>query len=529
MDKQPLALCLWNPMLPKPLVMWRSNSECRCVWGVDLLRKAKEVITYDFSCVLDTFRLYKFRKLPHVIDIQTAKRLCTGKPRSEFKSGHEPWGIVEFLGEHISQESRKWLRAFVKLESLDSPTSEILHNVMEGMATAWNATQVELKEKGEAERFYEIEVPVYNIFLQTELKGIHVDRSKLTNVLDNLKQQLFRCYKRLELDYDFVTQQVTTRMDFEDIRGCVRLPCDEVDFENDFWRQATLLSEHDVFLENLVTAYRSRIDSDALLRYSVDSREKVYPRFDVMGTVTGRIMMPSPGIQYLRKTSRAIFRPAKSKVFLYADFDQFEPGIVASLSRDVRLREIYNTGDVYENLSEVIFGEVNERKLAKTIFLAYLYGMARERLVSLIGKISDKKTPDEHVHSFFKQFKQLNEWKKSLCEAAQENGFAESELGNKRYTLSHGTLSAKERRWIPNQLIQGTASLIFKRALIELHKRMKKRVSFLVPMHDAILIEVSYEDESEARDVITEVFCGEFSRVCPGIEPSVSFEEFTSA
>lgn len=528
MDKQPFALCLRNPMLPKPLVLWKRKDETRYDWGVERVRKAKQVVAYDFSCLLNNFRERKLRRLPHVVDVQTAKRLCVGKPRSELRSGSEPWSIVKLLGEHVIPQSREWLAAFVKLETLDSPPEKILRDIMEALATVWGGIVTELQSKSEADRFYEVEVPTYNLFLKTELTGIHVDKARLAEMLTDLKRQRFRSYKRLELEYGFVTQQISPRMSFADIREHVSLTCDEEDFENDFWRKAELLAEHDDFLSNLVTAHRSRIESDALLRYSVEPDERVFPRFDVMGTVTGRVMMPSPGIQYLRKTSRAIFRAAKGKKFLYADFDQFEPGIVASLSGDTRLTEIYNRGDIYEKLSETLFNDVGERKLAKTIFLAYLYGMTRERLVALVGKASHKATPAEYVRSFFTQFKQLNEWKESLCDTAKKNGFAESVFGNRRYLADKGSLSPKEKRWVPNQLIQGTASLIFKRALIELHKAIGNRAAFLIPMHDAILLEVAEADEKEVRSAVTQVFCEEFARVCPRIVPGVSFEEFAA-
>jgi DNA polymerase I-like protein with 3'-5' exonuclease and polymerase domains len=528
MVKQNFVLCLKNPMLPKPLVMVRSEDACQCDWGVELLRSHKQLISLGFSCVLEAFRQRRYRRMPYLIDVQTAKRLSVGRPRSEFKTGHEPWQIVEILGRNISQDSRRWLTAFTKIESLDFPENMVAQNIMDGLAAAWATIETELEQKGEAKRFYEIEVPIYNIFLKTELNGIHVDQTKLRELLDVLQRQRYGSYKTLELKHGFVSQRIKPQMGFSDIQDFVQLPYDDADFDGDFWRQADLFAEHEDFLKHLVTAHRSKGDADALLRYSVDSRDRVYPRFDVMGTVTGRILMPSPGIQYLKKTSRSVFCPAKGRVFLYADFDQFEPGIVASLSGDERLTELYNAGDIYENLSRVLFGDATERKLAKTIFLAYLYGMTRERLVSFVRKTSRKETAGDYVRSFFQQFRQLNHWKESLCEGAKKDGFAETCFGNKRYISGNANLSAKEKRWIPNQVVQGTASLIFKRSLIALHTELKGRVAFLIPMHDAILLEVSDEDNEEARSVVKEVFCREFVHVCPGIQPGVSFEDFAT-
>ena len=63
--------------------------------------------------------------------------------------------------------------------------------------------------------------------------------------------------------------------------------------------------------------------------------------------------------------------------------------------------------------------------------------------------------------------------------------------------LEHGPIFLdqildKEKRWVPNQIIQGTASYIFKKSLLELSKTDKK-LRFLIPMHDAILLESPIE------------------------------------
>ncbi len=80
---------------------------------------------------------------------------------------------------------------------------------------------------------------------------------------------------------------------------------------------------------------------------------------------------------------------------------------------------------------------------------------------------------------------------------------------------------------MPNQIIQGTASYILKKSLIKLRRQIGE-VQLLVPMHDAILLEVKEDMEDKVKRAVQYLFNGTFKAVCPDIEPSVSFEEFAA-
>jgi hypothetical protein len=60
-------------------------------------------------------------------------------------------------------------------------------------------------------------------------------------------------------------------------------------------------------------------------------------------------------------------------------------------------------------------------------------------------------------------------------------------LGNYVCREGSGDLSDKEKRSSVSQVVQGTASLIFKKMLLELSKL--DSVQLKVPMHDAVLIQ----------------------------------------
>lgn len=118
-------------------------------------------------------------------------------------------------------------------------------------------------------------------------------------------------------------------------------------------------------------------------------------------------------------------------------------------------------------------------------------------------------------------------WKTQIINIAKKQGYSRAVLGNKRYLKSKGNVTGEEKRWIPNQIIQGTASYILKKSIIELHKKARN-CNFLIPMHDAILLEVKNGEEENIKALIQKIFLIEYKKVCPSIVPSISFQEFNS-
>jgi DNA polymerase-1 len=85
---------------------------------------------------------------------------------------------------------------------------------------------------------------------------------------------------------------------------------------------------------------------------------------------------------------------------------------------------------------------------------------------------------------------------------------------------------SKERRWSVSQVIQGTASLIFKKAIINLAAKFGP-ASILLPMHDAVLMQ--FPDGEGAQGMVTEardVMVSAFSLYCPGLSPRVTTGSF---
>lgn len=69
-----------------------------------------------------------------------------------------------------------------------------------------------------------------------------------------------------------------------------------------------------------------------------------------------------------------------------------------------------------------------------------------------------------------------------------------------------------DTKWIVNHYIQGTSSLIFKQALIDVQHRFGSRVELQIPMHDAALYMV---DSSISTESIIKTFEDAFKKWFP--------------
>jgi hypothetical protein len=168
----------------------------------------------------------------------------------------------------------------------------------------------------------------------------------------------------------------------------------------------------------------------------------------------------------------------------YVDFDQFEVGIMAALSGDEELKRLYSAGDMYDLFATTHLGLVGNRKAAKQLFLSYAYGMSRKALVDAAVSLGVDR---QKAKEAFRLFQRYEDWKRGVWAEFESTGRVATVLGNHYRRAGRGQLTGKEQRSAVSQVVQGTASLIFKRALFA--SSTIEDVKIVLPMHDALLFE----------------------------------------
>jgi DNA polymerase I-like protein with 3'-5' exonuclease and polymerase domains len=203
---------------------------------------------------------------------------------------------------------------------------------------------------------------------------------------------------------------------------------------------------------------------------------------------------------------------------------------MAGMTNDSQLLGLCGTGDLYEHLAVQLLGDATYRDTVKRMFLAYSYGMTAQALADYLIDCGVTKDEANKIIAtrFVPLFSGVEEWKDSVSATLFSSGRVSTVLGNNRYRAKKGELDRKEKRWAISQKIQGTGSLILKKAIIKIRKNLPEAL-ILLPMHDALLLEVPSKLTGELTHELLNYFREAFLSVCPTSFASVRQKRFVGA
>ena len=248
---------------------------------------------------------------------------------------------------------------------------------------------------------------------------------------------------------------------------------------------------------------------------------RLHTTYNQLGTTTGRLSSSDPNLQNipvrteLGKQIRKAFIPGKGyDLLLSADYSQIELRILAHLSQDEKLIEVFNNnGDIHTFTAAEIFNvkveDVTEelRRKAKAINFGIIYGMTEYGLKSRLS-ISEEEAK-EYIQLYFSRYPKVKKYINFLIKEAYEKGFAVTLFGRKRYInelgSSNGRLRSLGERLAVNTPIQGTAADIMKLSTVKLYNGIKKNkinANILLQVHDELVIELKEKDLKIIEDIV---------------------------
>ena len=489
-----------------------------------------KIVTYDASVLVEELIRKEVSPPSYLINAGDALRLCVGRPRNE--GGEKRWDIWRALRPHFPKSKEfSEFRAMYQAR-MHRPDDDYVNQVMKSAAAAlrrlWFSIKKQLEARGEYKRFFEIEEPIQPIFLYRQYTGIRVEPTILKESIEEAKQEKYVAYREVAR----LTNESPSGLTFRNVHKVLGktdarhlLPFGSGPSLESYFKIAASNSS---FAAEFLKYIRSGRDVSILTQLA-DRSGRVHPSFQPIGTITARILVARPYLQQLRRHLRRVIAADMGKELLYFDYSQYEPGILAFLSDDANLTADYNSRDLYLSLSESVFDDDSHRDQAKQIFLSFCYGMKQSNIAKLlVGTNADKSQLSEiekRVSAFFGRYSGLVSYRDRLESNLKKDGYASSILGNRRYRGRKGSLSQKEQRWVVSQAIQGTASLIFKEAIIGLEKEFGSN-SILLPMHDAVLMQFEAGGIGEREEIACRIMADVFKRYCSTIEPRVTAGQF---
>ncbi|MCL1839953.1 DNA polymerase [Candidatus Saccharibacteria bacterium] len=259
-----------------------------------------------------------------------------------------------------------------------------------------------------------------------------------------------------------------------------------------------------------------------------DGEGRIHTTYTQNVTATGRLSSVGPNLQNIPvrtdegKKIREGFVADAGKVFVSADYAQFELRLAAALAGDKKLTEDFNSGaDIHTKTASDTFkvpmDEVTkeQRRVAKVINFGVLYGMSAKGLSDAAGMtVGGAK---EFIDKYFALRKPIREYLDQALAQARELGYVETVFGRRRPTpdvkAPNYVVRAAAERAAMNMPIQGTEADLMKLAMLKLDKELPEGADLILQVHDSLVV--------ECEEKLAEGVAGILKRVMEGVAPEL--------
>lgn len=252
---------------------------------------------------------------------------------------------------------------------------------------------------------------------------------------------------------------------------------------------------------------------------AVDEGGRVHTTFNQDGSASGRLNSINPNLQNIPVRSdlgrriREAFIPEGDKVFVSADYSQFELRLAAVLADDKELINDFNgDADIHTKTASVAYGipidEVtkSQRRAAKVINFGVLYGMSPHGLSAAAGMsfVEAKKFIDQ----YFELRAPIRKFIDDTLEKAKTEGYVETFFGRRRPTpdVNSSNFMVREgaKRAAANMPIQGTEADLMKMAMLKVDEKLGDLGQQVLQIHDSILVECPKENAEKVANILKE-------------------------
>jgi DNA polymerase I len=248
-----------------------------------------------------------------------------------------------------------------------------------------------------------------------------------------------------------------------------------------------------------------------------DDNSRVHTTFNQDIVSTGRLSSTNPNLQNIPVRSelgrriREAFVPEKGKVFVSADYSQFELRLAAIMADDKKLiADFHSDIDIHTKTASEAYGipvaEVTkiQRRAAKVINFGVLYGMSPHGLSAATGmSFTEAKT---FIDRYFELRAPIRKFIDTTLEKAKTDGYVETYFGRRRPTpdvnSSNFMVRESAKRAAANMPIQGTEADLMKMAMLKVDARLGDLGEQILQVHDSILIECPAKNADAVAELL---------------------------
>ena len=249
---------------------------------------------------------------------------------------------------------------------------------------------------------------------------------------------------------------------------------------------------------------------------------RIHTKFNMMVTATGRLSSTDPNLQNipvrddLGSEIRKMFVAEEGHVLIDADYSQIELRVLAHIADDKAMIQAFRENrDIHTITASQVFGvqpdEVTPelRRRAKAVNFGIVYGISDFSLAEDIGV--SRGEAKFYIESYLNHYSGIKNYMKQVVESAKETGYVKTIMHRQRFlpelkSKNFNIRSFGERAAL-NTPIQGSAADIIKKAMLQVHRRLKAEglgARMVLQVHDELIVEAPQEEAEVVARILTE-------------------------
>jgi DNA polymerase-1 len=443
--------------------------------------------------------------------------LHDAKPHLKRLRVYKPVGFDTVLAGYVLQPER----ARYDLEQLSRAYLGEVPETSEEKASAISRLKAPLQKELEATEqtrvFFEIELPLTPVLAEMENIGVRLDSDILRDYSKSLsaflEQTRRRIYELAGEEFNIGSTPQLRRILFEKLKlPTVRRTKTGFSTGADVLLQ--LAPQHEIVQEILAWRELSKLKStyvDALPEL-VGQDGRIHTTFQQTVAATGRLSSAEPNLQNipirteLGREIRRAFVADEGFLLASLDYSQIELRILAHVCEEPALVNAFQEDkDVHSATAALIWNKPEEevtseeRRQAKTLNYAILYGVTDFGLATQLGGAFSVAETKQLISDYFKRFPAVREYIESTLHQARTKGYTTTLLGRRRYFPDIKASNRARRLYAERQAInaplQGSAADMIKLAMIRCQALLQDaQTRMLLQVHDELLFEWKEEE-----------------------------------
>ena len=397
----------------------------------------------------------------------------------------------------------------------------------------------ELEKEEELSLFENIEMPLSLVLADMELTGVKVDGEYLDSVAAKLKSDMDKLteeiYNDAGCEFNIMSPKQLSEVLFEKlaIKYPKKVKNNKYSTSKDILDK--IIDVHPIVGKILDYRTLAKLYTNYAVGLKNEIREdgRIHTIFTQTLTRTGRLSSISPNLQNIpaseeyAKLIRSAFIPDDDSVILSSDYSQVELRIFAALSNATNLVDAFKGGiDIHtKTASDIFHVDLNDvtkdmRRTAKAVNFGILYGISSFGLSEDLG--IDIKTAKNFIDNYLNTYPGITEYMEKEKQDAYKNGYVKTLMNRKRVieelkSKNYMVRSGGERIAL-NTPIQGTASDILKKAMVEIYDKFKElglKSKMIIQVHDELVFNVVNSELEQVSNIVKEIMENTYKLAVP--------------